>query len=298
MSPLRVLAIVGLLSLVSCADLPSPATAAAAAARTVRIVSWNMEHLAERDETGCRPRTEADYAAMRAFAATLDADVIAFQEVESAAAARRVFDPAQFEVVVEERTGVRSGPCRGQEGLFIGPQRTGFAIRKGQRFTRHPDFTALQVGDGDLRSGVDITLSPRGGKPIRLLSVHLKSGCSSGSTNEACPVFFSQVPVLESWIDARASDGDRFIVIGDFNRRLAKAGDAAWADLDDGTPANADLTLASGGRGATCDPRYSDFIDFAVLDRRAADDLKGFEEVRYPGDRLSDHCPILVTIAN
>jgi endonuclease/exonuclease/phosphatase family metal-dependent hydrolase len=255
-----------------------------------------MEHLAERDGTGCRPRVQADYEAMRDFAETLDADVVAFQEVESIAAVQRVFPAARYDIVIEARTGVRSGPCRGKDGLFIGPQRTGFAIRKGQSFRRHPDFTALQVGDGDLRSGVDITLSPRGGKPIRLLSVHLKSGCSTGSSNEACPVFFSQVPILEGWIDARADERVRFAVVGDFNRRFVKAGDVAWLDLDDGSPANADLALASGSRSATCDPRYSDFIDYVVLDKRATGDLRGFDGIRYPGERLSDHCPIVAVL--
>jgi endonuclease/exonuclease/phosphatase family metal-dependent hydrolase len=255
-----------------------------------------MEHLAERDGMGCRPRTEADYEAMRAFAETLDADVVAFQEVESVAAAQRVFPPARYNILIEGRTGVRSGPCRGKEGLFIGPQRTGFAIRKGQPFKRHPDFTALQVGDGDLRSGVDITLSPRGGRPIRLLSVHMKSGCSSGSSNEACPVFFGQLPVLEDWIDTRAAEGVRFAVAGDFNRRFVKTDDVAWLELDDSSPANADLTLASGDRSAACDPRYSDFIDYVVLDKRAAGDLRGFDEIRYPAKRLSDHCPIMAVL--
>ena len=55
--------------------------------QTLKLAAWNMEHLAERDGTGCRPWTEADYAAMRGYVAELDADVIAFQEVESKAAA-------------------------------------------------------------------------------------------------------------------------------------------------------------------------------------------------------------------
>ena len=57
-----------------------------------------MEHLAERNGSGCRPRTDADYAAMRMYVAGLDPDVIAIQEVESKAAAERVFDPATYTV--------------------------------------------------------------------------------------------------------------------------------------------------------------------------------------------------------
>ncbi len=265
---------------------------------TLTIVSWNMEHLAQQDGTGCRPRDADDYAAMRQLIEGLDADVIAFQEVESAAAAARVFDPARYTIVIEERQGgVRGGPCRGREDLQIKAQRVGFAIRKGLNFARNPDLTELQLDDGDLRSAVDITVLPDAGRPLRLLSVHLKSGCSSGATSEPCPVFFAQVPVLERWIDARAGESARFAVIGDFNRRLADAGDAVWADWDDGEPVNADLALASGTQPAGCNPRYRSFIDYVVLDSRGAADLQGFREATYEGPPLSDHCPIVATLA-
>ena len=276
----------------ACTGTPSPGNGPTSGP-TIRLATWNMEHLAETNGSGCRPRTDTDYAAMRAYVADLNADVIAVQEVESKAAAERVFDPAIYTVVVEERVGTdRGGFCRGNEGLTINAQRTGFAIRKGLPFDRLPDFTAVQVGNPDLRSGVDLIVRPRGGEPIRLLSVHLKSGCSSGDRNEACPVLFQQVPVIEQWIDERASEGVRFAVMGDFNRRLSMPADNVWADWDDASPPNADLALASGGESARCNPRYRDFIDFIVLDRRAATDLRGFEEKTFEGEGLSDHCAV------
>lgn len=259
----------------------------------LKLASWNMEHLAERNGSGCRPRRDADYQAMRRYVEALDADVIAFQEVESRAAAERVFDPAAYTVVIEAREGhAERGPCRGAEGLTINAQRTGFAIRKGLSHERQPDVTALQLGDAGLRSGVDLIVRPPAGAPIRLLSVHLKSGCNSGDRNEACPVFFRQVPVLEAWIDRRAAEDMPFAILGDFNRRLAQPGDAAWADWDDASPPNADLTLAAGDRPAQCNPRYRDFIDFIVLDKRATATLAGFEEKTFDGEPLSDHCAI------
>ena len=276
----------------ACTGTPSPGTGPTSGP-SLKLAAWNMEHLAEVNGSGCRPRTDADYAAMRSYVADLGADVIAIQEVESRAAAERVFDPALYTVVIEERVGTdRGGECRGSEGLTINAQRTGFAVRKSIPFERQPDFTAVQVGNPDLRSGVDLIVRPRGGEPIRLLSVHLKSGCSSGDRNEACPVLFQQVPVMEHWIDDRAAEGVRFAILGDFNRRLGMSNDAVWADWDDGSPANADLALASGDQSARCNPRYRDFIDFIVLDRRAASDLSGFEEKSFEGEGLSDHCAV------
>jgi endonuclease/exonuclease/phosphatase family metal-dependent hydrolase len=135
---------------------------------------------------------------------------------------------------------------------------------------------------------------PKGRAPLRLLAVHLKSGCASGATNEACGMLQRQVPILEAWIDARAKEKLRFVVLGDFNRRLAQPGDVIWKEIDDADPPNADLSLAAGGQGPKCDPRFRDFIDHVVLDRRAAASLAGFAELTYDAgaERPSDHCPI------
>jgi endonuclease/exonuclease/phosphatase family metal-dependent hydrolase len=281
----------------ACTGTPSPGTGPTSAP-ALKLASWNMEHLAERNGSGCRPRTDADYAEMRAYVDGLGADVIAFQEVETKGAAERVFDPAIYTVVIEDRVGTnRGGYCRGNEGLTINAQRTGFAIRKGIAFDRQSDFTAVQVGNPDLRSGVDLIIRPRGGDPIRVLSVHLKSGCSSGDRNEACPVLFEQVPVMERWIDDRSAEGVRFAVLGDFNRRLGMANDAVWANWDDASPPNADLALASGDQSAQCNPRYRDFIDFIVLDRRATGGLRAFEEKTFDGGGLSDHCAVSASLS-
>lgn len=281
----------------ACTGTPAPGSDSSPSP-AIRLASWNIEHLAEENGSGCRPRTDADYAALRAYVGSIQADVIAFQEVESKAAAERVFDPAIYDVVIEERIGTgRGGTCHGREGLTINAQRTGFAIRKGLPFDRQPDLTDLQLGSPDLRSGVDLVIRPRGGDAIRLLTLHLKAGCSSGDRNDACPTLFQQVPIVERWIDRRAAEGMRFAVMGDFNRRLAMPNEAVWADWDDASPLNADLALTSGDQASQCNPRYRDFIDFIVLDRRAAANMKSFVETTYEGERLSDHCAVSATLS-
>ena len=274
------------------------ATEPTSAQTPLRVASWNMEHLSEDGAKGCRPRTDADYALMRTYAERLNADVVAFQEVESIKAAERVFDPAKYTVIIEQRPAGDAFPCRGLEGRTLTRQAVGFAIRKGVAFERAADLTDLQLGDPNLRSAVDITVSAKGHQPLRLLAVHMKSGCASGQNGDACQILLRQVPILERWIDAAAGQGVRFAVLGDFNRRLARAGDPIWADLDDATPANADLSLAEGATGPKCDPRFSEFIDHVVLDARASRDLKGFEELTYAagGERPSDHCPVVALI--
>ena len=260
---------------------------------TLRIASWNLEHLAESDGSGCKPRTESDYAALRAMVGRLDADVIAFQEVESMNAAARVFDPTHYAIFIEDRAGsdARLG-CRGLEGQFLNRQAVGFAVRRDLIVERHSDVSALQLGDPNLRSGVDITIANAAGEPLRLLVVHLKSGCSAGQSNEACPTLFAQIPLLEDWIDARANAGERFAVLGDFNRRLALAQDQIWADLDDGAPT--DLSLAAGDAGAGCDPRYPAFIDHIIVPAPPQGVVQNFREWIYDDAHLSDHCPVSI----
>ncbi|WP_422060827.1 endonuclease [Sphingopyxis sp.] len=287
-----------LLALASCAS--APASVAPAPEPPLRLASWNLEFLAEKDGDGCAPRAPEDYAAMRRIADGLDADVIAFQEAESPVAAARVFDPARFTIVMEERPGAPGGTCGGKyPQQRVIRQAVGFAIRKGIPFDRHADVTSLMLGNAQLRSGVDITLRPRGQKPIRLLGVHLKSGCFAGSDAKACPVLLEQIPALEAWIDAAARGPDRFAVLGDWNRRLSLPGDSVWREIDDGDPKNADLRLADEGAAPKCDPRYDSFIDHIVLDKRAGEDLLAFTETLYaPGEaHHSDHCPVSVTIA-
>jgi exonuclease III len=270
----------------------------AAPAQPLRIASWNLEHLAESDGLGCRPRTDADYAALRGYADQLGADVIAFEEVENAAAAARVFVPDRYTIVMSQRPpSGRHGFCRrdATDGPTIRDQKVGFAIRKGVAFTRNPDLSELAIGNPDLRWGVDITLG--GSQPVRVLALHLKSGCSAGDDKKPCPVLFDQVPVLQHWISARRAEGIPFVMLGDWNRRLALADDVVWKRLNE----SASLLDAAEGKGATCVQRYPDFIDHIVLDpAAAARRVQGsFSEFTYgvaEDQHPSDHCPVTLML--
>jgi hypothetical protein len=228
---------------------------------------------------------------------------MALQEVESARAAYRVFPQSEWVVVMSDRPLTqRSGFCRGSEGATIRRQDVGFAIRKGISFKRNPDLAALGVGDPDLRWGVDITLNLA--RPVRLLSIHLKSGCNAGRDpqDRDCGILFQQLPVLESWIDARARAGEHFAVLGDWNRRTAIAADEFLSAGSDDDPPGVRLVMTNEGRAAPCVSRYRDFIDHIAVGERAAQRivLGSFLEYTYedvPEDQHpSDHCPSLIEL--
>jgi endonuclease/exonuclease/phosphatase family metal-dependent hydrolase len=68
-----------------------------AAAHELKVATWNIEHLRDGMGEGPNPRDQADLDRLRTYAEILDADVIAFQEVENQAAAEQVFDPAIYQ---------------------------------------------------------------------------------------------------------------------------------------------------------------------------------------------------------
>lgn len=270
--------------------------------RNLTIATWNIEHLAAENGQGCKARTDADYATLRGHAEALAADVVAFQEVEDARAAERVFPRDRWTVIMSARPDtVREGYCRGASGPRIRKQDVGFAIRKGIDFVRHPDVAALALGNPDLRTGVDITV--KAAKPLRLLSVHLKSGCNINRdpADRDCDILFRQAPVLEDWIDARARSNEDFAVLGDWNRRTALAGDQFLALVSDDDPPAGRLVFSNQGKGATCQKRFPDFIDHIAFGLRAATRMVpgSFREYRYDGDEAnypSDHCPSVVQL--
>jgi endonuclease/exonuclease/phosphatase family metal-dependent hydrolase len=238
-------------------------------------------------------RSREDITALRRHAESLDADIVALQEVDGADAARLVFRDYQF--CFSSRAAV---------------QNNGFAIRRGLPFSCGPELVELSMND-DVRRGVELRVFPGTPQELRLLSVHLKSGCSRDpldSTRAGCAVLARQVPILERWIDAQANEHKPFAVLGDFNRDLRRepAGAALWPEIDDGEPPSADLVNTAEGKAfQNCMPSqiFSGFIDYIILGRQMAQGLvpDSFGRTLFRPDdalrrKLSDHCPVFIRI--
>jgi len=293
------------------------------------LATWNIEWLmtpATRGELGarCQPqqpdsdsralpctpgrkpppvRDATDLAVLARYADRLGArgvDVVALQEVDGAEAGRQVF-----------RQGWRLDCFTPRRH----PQNVGFAIRDGVPYRCHPALTELDV-DGSSRAGADVTLYPGTPQAVRILAVHLKSGCFTGKLDRSfapCQRLQQQVPVVEAWIDQRVREGVALAVLGDFNRHLAKdarfpAGPDERAPLNviqawsDQQPPGADLLRATEGQPyLPCDAQdtHSQYIDDILIDRRLADRNanRRFARLSYDpreqGRMLSDHCPLI-----
>jgi endonuclease/exonuclease/phosphatase family metal-dependent hydrolase len=294
-------------------------SAAPSAPAQIKIATWNLEWFmtpetlraltpaclpADAPRDGARravpcnvaqdlARSHEDIRALRKYARQLDADVIALQEVDGADAARLVFEGYRF--CFSTRVAV---------------QNNGFAIRRGLPFECGPDLSALSLHD-DVRRGVELRLFPGTPQEIRLLSVHLKSGCSRdalNSTRPNCVQLASQVQTLELWIESQARANIPFALLGDFNRDLRREppGPSLWADLDDGDPPASDLVnTAEGKEFQNCSPdqTFSGFIDYIILGRQLARGLveDSFGRALFrPKDalrrKLSDHCPVFIRL--
>jgi endonuclease/exonuclease/phosphatase family metal-dependent hydrolase len=299
--------------------LLSFASAALAAPAELKLATWNLEWFmtpetlraltpacspADAPRDGARravpcdvahelARSVEDIAALKRHARSLDADVVALQEVDGPDAARLVFPDYEF--------------CFSSR---IAVQNNGFAIRRGVPFACGPELDELSMSD-DVRRGVELRLFPGTAREMRLLSVHLKSGCardSLESTRPSCGELARQVPVLEQWIDAQAGEHKPFAVLGDFNRDLRRepAGVSIWGEIDDASPPEADLVNTAEGQAfQNCMPSqtFSGYIDYIILGRQMArglvKDSFGHEVFR-PKDaqrrKLSDHCPVFIRL--
>jgi endonuclease/exonuclease/phosphatase family metal-dependent hydrolase len=289
-------------------------SARGAAPATVKLATWNLEWLmtpetsrdlrvrcqrGERRRLPCdvvqgRPRSEADFRALARYAAQLDADVIALQEVEGVAAAARVFPGYAF--------------CMTQRADL---QNVGFAIRRGLPHRCDDDVHEISVRDR-VRRGAAMTLFPGTPRELRLLAVHLKSGCSreplpSRGTN--CRVLADQAPGLAGWIDTQVAADRAYALLGDFNRDLRAdraAGTGLWGWLADGRPrpealhdAGADQPFVTCHSGQSF-TRYIDYIllggPAATRQQRGSFARHPFRDVDAHRFRLSDHCPLSVRV--
>lgn len=155
--------------------------------------------------------------------------VMAFQEVRSAAVVRLILG----------RHADRFDTCDARYDAF---QSLAFAwdktltSRPGQCETRSDLAIKDPPNDPNafrsVRPGLALELHVNG-QAVTFLNVHLKAACASVTNNdarypgrlltddvEACRVLNRQVPILENWIETVAQRSQRFVLMGDFNRRI------------------------------------------------------------------------------
>lgn len=278
---------------------------------TLRLATWNLEHLVETTGTGCAGRTDDDVGLLKDHVSQVEADIIAFQEVENLEAARKVFPPEMWQLVISERPDAEPTGCRRM-------QRTGFAVRNGIAFSHARDLDALGsvYADKHARWGTHIVVTGvalgegndrrlRPIAPVHLLSVHLKSGCPAFGDREQCEKNKGQFDVVEAWAEQRHAEGVPFFVLGDFNARITSPEEPRWVEFNDGEPRGFSMWTVTMKGQATCNPKYKKRVDHVITNRPHQYWVKPksnsytewpFKTLRSDNKLPSDHCPVSVDV--
>ncbi len=268
----------------------------AAQASPVKVTTWNLNWLTTRTRaeahlpSDVHPRHAEDFARLAGYAHKLNADIVAFQEVDGPQAAAAVFDPALYTLLTIDEPVT---------------QRVGIAVRRDLPIIRNPDVTALDVeatAHFPLRDGLDVTVTLPGNHKLRILVVHLKTGCQTDalatSTRQQCALLARQIPPLAAWVAARRQEGAAFLVMGDFNRVFD-----APEEVGTALAREAPLVRVTAGYANPCWDG-APFIDHIFAGGPAAAWLvpgslrvQTYQETDpAQQSRLSDHCPVSVRL--
>ena len=264
-----------------------------------KVVTWNTEHFAYPRSAGCKPRTSEDIAAIKAYIAGLDASVIALQEVASKEALRLVFPERDWALVLSARADSPAYECR-ENGFTSTQQKVAFAIKKDIPILDVKQNAQLGLQKTGLRFGLAVTVeTPLG--PTDILNVHLKSGCFvddyATSEKAACQTLAQQVPVLEEWLATHQKLTMPYMVLGDFNHRLASDNNYLASRL---TSDEYGIDIATQAlRG--CHPRYPEPIDHILLGGMQSALIAPSAHVykyenMHEDAMLSDHCAVSVVL--
>lgn len=249
---------------------------------TVRIVSWDLHDLWQTPgqplRAGAVTRSKDDFAALRARAAALRADVIALQGIGSPRAARILFPSRSYFVVFSRELAVRQQRDR---DMLSNPARrrvyNAIAIRRAAKLrvlgkehileTADPS-PALGTGRPQGQSALAVKLKINKA-PVWVLSARLAGGCDAvgdaikfqtGAETEkpgevknrsaACTALRDQVQILKAWTSLKATKQE--VVVAGISLPGSKrtASPIAWTALTHGDPVKVALAYRAQKRAA------------------------------------------------
>jgi hypothetical protein len=262
--------------------------------------------------------------------------VIAFQEIKSKEVIEQVLGKfsGQFDICVAPHNAFQTVAFAWDKAIPMGASRCttnpelALAENPGSKFTR-------------VRPGLALELVING-LPVTFMNVHLKSGCANLKTahgfpghkltdpQPACVVLNRQIPILEDWVEHIARQSPRFVLLGDFNRRIdeeARArvprgevradgsdpvgvntrdelggvkSDYLWQEIDDGKPSMYQVALTSTEPGCTGFKGLDHIVISGPIRRTqaAAPSSSKMALIKNEGQRIvtSDHCPRITVL--
>ncbi|CAI3926856.1 Metal-dependent hydrolase [Commensalibacter communis] len=274
---------------------------ASAQAEILKLTTWNLEWLVSQKDIQNTPiphnvnlRNTSDFQQLQQYAIKLQSDIVALQEIGSLETLRFVF-PANEYLFFISRDPIA--------------QHTALAVRHSvfAHIEQNPDLTELGNINGShpLRSGLDLTFYTKEKNSLRILVLHLKSGCQDYPlTNKAlkpsCQFLKEQLPILQEWIRKRLMEKQAFIILGDFNRVISP-NEFFYKSLSE------KITSPTFPTAYQANPCWggSYFIDGFMLDHHTTkwfipnslSVLKYKEQGFNQQNQLSDHCPVSIKLS-
>ena len=265
----------------------------------LKIATYNLLNLFDSEDdpyhadegTPAKPREELQHVAQSISA--LNADVIAFQEIESRGYLRRFVDVFFPELGYEHIVHFEGNDVRGIDVCLISRVPVGPV-----RSYRHLTFSGP---DGSRRSFsrdvLAVTIEPLEGLPLEVWVVHLKS--NSGGRKFSEPVRLAEARQLRELLEQQleSAPDSRVIVLGDFNDTwesktmktiVGEGATALWSAASDSSQKGV-VTYNTG--------KYRSMIDFILCSPSMAKQyVKGSFQVEpgSPQSTGSDHNPVAV----
>ncbi|CAM3036332.1 endonuclease/exonuclease/phosphatase family protein [Vibrio mytili] len=266
---------------------------------SVKLTSWNIEWLSS--DGGKISRNRDDFKKLHDYVDNFQADVLAFQEVDSKDAIQKVVGN-DYVIYMSDRSASHNKSLQFSDTN----QYTGFAVRKGIKVSDPTDFR-ITPNSSKLRFASYIVMNPNTKNETHLLSVHLKAGCSGAYKNSReCKTLTKQGQALAKWMNAREANQQHYVVLGDFNHNLAYQGDWLWEVMTNGNRARlathktqAECKVRS-NRNANKTHQFRSLIDHIVVSSNLDAALVKqtvFTSRDVLNYKLSDHCPINAEIS-
>lgn len=215
-------------------------SSAAVAQDTLTVASWNIANLASGPDIELRghARSAEQIGQIADVISSLDADVIALQEIGSIPGAKAILGTG-YDVWFESRCMNNSSGCQADvDDIF-----TAIAVRKEiAQEVEVFQIDELAIAHVDecgtsrfVRGAVGVKIK-RFGRTYWIPSIHLKSSCNTGTTSQEdvvddCATLSKQIDVLKAWIESRPA-GDAVVLAGDFNRRFLEVPEARLDSID------------------------------------------------------------------
>lgn len=274
----------------------------AVAAQPVTIVSWNMEWLSSQPtaKIAQSQRSAQDISGYRQLFNQLKPAILSFQEVNDVQIMRDIVGP-DYSIFLSDRAQKQNWRYQFSDIN----QYTGFAVSKSLRVSDPQDL--ILSNKSKLRFASYIIIHTPSDRPVHLLSVHLKAGCTKQyrATQSSCRELKQQATKLAQWINQRNQNHDNYLILGDFNHNLSYPGDWMWGELIQNTVPIPKLVsrdtkahcVVNGKNGKTV--TYRSLIDHMVASPQLA--IDNATQTTYPQTwlkqyHLSDHCPIVSTL--